>query len=66
MIVPNCDIVFILVSENVGHTLGLLSAVIVAAIAPALSLRVMLILGAISAALAVASMLFTNRRDKKL
>lgn len=54
------------VSENVGHTLGLLSAVIVAAIAPALSLRVMLILGAISAALAVASMIFTNRRDKKL
>lgn len=60
------DKISMTVSENVGHTLGLLSAVIVATIAPALSLRVMLILGAISAALAVASMIFTNRRDKKL
>lgn len=51
------------VSENIGHTLGLLTAVGIAAVFGGLSPKIMLIAGSVSAALAVVSMMFILRKE---
>lgn len=53
-----------IISENIGHTLGLLTAVSIAAIAGGSSPAIMLIFGSISALLAVISMCFITRKEK--
>ena len=53
------------ISENIGHTFGLLTAVCVAALMPEQSLEIMLILGSISAMLAVISMFLITRKEHK-
>ena len=51
------------IAENTGHTLGLLTAMIIAVIFPDNSPQIMLVFGSVSAFLAVISMLLT-RKDK--
>lgn len=63
--VGNYDKVSMTISENIGHTLGLLSAVGVAAIFGEQSPHIMLVFGAASAALAVIFMTFISRKESK-
>lgn len=51
------------ISENIGHTLGLLTAVIVSMLFEMYSSKIMLIFGSISALLTVISMFITLRKD---
>lgn len=51
------------ISENIGHTLGLLTAVIIAMLFGTHSPRIMLVFGSISALLTVISMLIISRKD---
>lgn len=51
------------ISENIGHTLGLLTAVIVAILCKDQSPRMMLLFGSASAMAAVVCMLFTRRKE---
>jgi hypothetical protein len=51
------------ISENIGHTFGLLLAVCIAAVAGNNSPQIMLIFGSVSAFLAVVSMTFIIRRE---
>lgn len=51
------------ISENIGHTLGLLSAVLVALVIPAQSPHIMLVLGSVSAALAVVFMSLIIKKE---
>lgn len=53
------------ISENIGHTFGLLTAVCVAALMPEQSLDIMLVLGSISAMLAVISMFLITRKENR-
>lgn len=52
------------ISENIGHTLGLATAVAAAAVFEMHSPDIMLVFGSVSALLAVVSMLFTLRKEK--
>lgn len=51
------------ISENIGHTLGLLSSVTVAAIFPTQSPQLMLVFGSVSAMLAVISMSLMIKKE---
>lgn len=50
------------VSENIGHTLGLLTSVCIAALTADRSPRIMLLFGSVSAMLAVMTMLFSTAK----
>lgn len=51
------------IAENIGHTLGLLTAVGVAAVFSNVSPQIMLVLGSVSALLAVAAMALISRKE---
>ena len=53
------------ISENVGHTLGILVAVMMAALFQTKSMRIMLVLGALSAVFAVVFMALGPGKEKK-
>lgn len=50
------------ISENIGHTLGLLTAVIISLLSYNHSLQIMLILGSVSAMSAIITMIFTLKK----
>ena len=52
------------ISENIGHTLGLLAAVVIAALFADSSPHIMLVFGSVSAILAVITMLFTGKEKR--
>ena len=51
------------IAENIGHMLGLLTAVGVAAVFGSNSQQIMLVFGSVSALLAVATMVFISRKE---
>ncbi len=53
------------ISENIGHTLGLLTATVIASFFEKASLHIMLILGAASALFTVLSMTFILRKENR-
>jgi len=52
------------IAENIGHTLGLLTAVIIAVAFGELSQQIMLVFGSVSALLAVVSMLLISKKGE--